>query len=198
MYNCTTKNDFVITCLQILRKTAKIDQRVTTTGRSFRNDTMDRRLDRRRRNEKYEFYQPAAGHFVYPDVYTNATNNKTTRLTVQGGGNPTPFAIYHPPGGQYAGPTHRYCIDTFAELRETVQQQNDPQKRRRRAQPQYIAPLNFNSGMQDSEVFGDAALAFTGVDKNQYTTIEEARREANTRAIRHCIRMKEYYDRQNK
>ena len=155
-------------------------------------------LHRRRRNEKYEFYQPVSGHFVYPDVYTNATNNKTTRLTVQGGGNPTPFAIYHPPGGQYSGPTHRYCIDTFAERRETVQQQNDPQQRRRRPQPQYIAPLNFNSGMQESEVFGDAALAFTGVDKNQYTTIEEARREANTRALRHCNRMKEFYDRHNK
>ena len=153
-------------------------------------------LHRRRRNEKYEFYQPVSGHFVYPDVYTNATNNKTTRLTVQGGGNPTPFAIYHPPAGQYSGPTHRYCIDTFAERRETVQQQND--HRRRRRQPQYIAPLNFNSGMEDSEVFGDAALAFTGVDKNQYTTIEEARREANTRALRHCIRMKEFYDRHNK
>ena len=153
-------------------------------------------LQRRRRNDKYEFYQPASGHFVYPDEYTNATNNKTTRLTVQGGGNPTPFAIYHPPGGRYAGPPHRYCIDTFAELRETVQQQND--HRRRRRQPQYIAPLNFNSGMEDSEVFGDAALAFTGVDKNQYTTIEEARREANTRALRRCIRMKEYYDQQTK
>ena len=42
MYNSTTKYDFVIIYLQILIKTAKIDQRVTTTGRSFRNDTMDR------------------------------------------------------------------------------------------------------------------------------------------------------------
>ena len=163
---------------------------------------MDRRqsLHRRRRNEKYEFYQPVSGHFVYPDIYTNASNNKATRLTVlDGGNNPTPFAIYHPPGGQYAGPPQRYCIDTFAELRETVQQQNPQQQRRRpRPQPQYIAPLNFNSGMQYSDVFGDAALAFTGVDKNQYTTIEEARREANTRALRRCIRMKEHYDRQNR
>ena len=157
-------------------------------------------LQRRRRNDKYIFYQPDAGHFVYPDVYTNGSNNKTTRLTVQGGGNPTPFAIYHPPGGRYAGPPHRYCIDTFAELRETVQQQNDTQQRRRRPrpQPQYIAPLNFNSAQRDSAVFGDAALAFTGVDKNQYTTIEEARREANTQAIRRCDEMMQYYDRQNK
>ena len=153
----------------------------------------------RRRNEKYIFYQPNAGHFVYPDEYTNASNNKATRLTYERGGNPTPFAIYHPPGGRYAGPPHRYCIDTFAELRDTVQQQNPQEQRRRpRPQPQYIAPLNFNSAQRDSEVFGDAALAFTGVDKNQYTTIEEARREANTRALRHCNRMKEFYDRHNK
>ena len=52
--------------------------------------------------------------------------------------------------------------------------------------------------MEDSKVFGDAALAFTGVDKNQDTIIEEARREANTRALRRCIRMKEYYDQQTK
>ena len=157
-------------------------------------------LHRRRRNEKYEFYQPNAGHFVYPDEYTNASNNKATRLTNQGGGNPTPFAIYHPPGGRYAGPPQRYCIDTFAELRETVQQQNDTQQQRRRPspQPQYIAPLNFNSAQRDSAVFGDAALAFTGVDKNQYTTIEEARREANTQALRRCDEMMQHYDRQNK
>ena len=152
---------------------------------------------RSRTNAQYEFYQPVSRHFVYPDLYKNGSSNKATRLTYQGGGNNTPFAIYHPPGGQYAGPPQRYCIDTFAELHETVQQQN-PQRRRRLPQPQYIAPLNFNSGMRDSEVFGDAALAFTGVDKNQYTTIEEAHREANTRALRRCDEMMQHYDRQNK